>query len=141
MGRVYKHTQIGYVMFLIIGTGLYLLLNFFYLHGFIIAFVAVFVLLAVCLVLFAALRVEVDDGEISVRFGIGIIRVDEQSHFLERRWRGGFFLREEMDPSNIGEVHDLVAGFLDGFPQSRLEPGAYTIEIVEGIDEHRQLQR
>jgi hypothetical protein len=103
LGRVYKHTQIGYVMFLIIGTGLYLLLNFFYLHGFIIVFVAVFVLLAVCLVLFAALRVEVDDREISVRFGIGIIRKKfpvsgiESAGIVRNPWYYGWGIRKTPD--------------------------------------------
>lgn len=56
------------------GTGLYLLLNFFYLHGFVIFLVAVFAVLAVCLVLFAALTVKVDGNDVSLRFGIGVIR-------------------------------------------------------------------
>lgn len=61
-------------MIFVIGTGLYLLLNFFYLHGFGVIFVAVFTVLAVCLLLFAALTVKVDGNYVSLRFGIGIIR-------------------------------------------------------------------
>ncbi len=74
MDGIYKRTQIGYLMIFIIGSGLYLLLNFFYLHGFNALFVAVFAVLAACLLLFAALTVTVDGREVSVRFGIGIIR-------------------------------------------------------------------
>lgn len=61
-------------MIFVMGTGLYLLLNFFYLHGFGVFFVAVFALLAVCLLLFAVLTVKVDGSDVSLRFGIGIIR-------------------------------------------------------------------
>ena len=74
MSKVYKHTQIGYLMIFIIGTGLYLLLNFFFFHGFNILFIAVFAMLAVCLVLFAVLSVNVDSRDVSLRFGIGVIR-------------------------------------------------------------------
>jgi hypothetical protein len=74
LSRIYKHTQVGYLMIFVMGTGLYLLLNFFFLHGFGVFFVAVFVILAVCLLLFAVLTVKVNGSDVSLRFGIGIIR-------------------------------------------------------------------
>ena len=71
---VYRHTQVGYLMLFVVCSGLYLLLNFFYLHGFNIFFVAVFTILVLCLFLFAALTVTIDDQNLSIRFGIGVIR-------------------------------------------------------------------
>jgi len=62
------------MMIFVVGTGLYLLLNFFYLHGFGAFFIAVFAALALCLLLFAALTVEVDGRDVSLCFGIGVIR-------------------------------------------------------------------
>ena len=103
MGKVYKHTQIGYLMILIIGSGLYLMLNFFYLHGFNIIFIAVFVVLSVCLVLFAALTVNVDSRDVSLRFGIGIIRKKfpvtgiETAGIVRNPWYYGWGIRKTPD--------------------------------------------
>ncbi|MCI0480155.1 MAG: hypothetical protein L0213_01035 [Candidatus Dadabacteria bacterium] len=103
MGKVYKHTQIGYLMILIIGTGLYLLLNFFYLHGFNALLVAVFAVLAVCLVLFAALTVNVDSRDVTLRFGIGVIRKKfsitgiETAGVVRNPWYYGWGIRKTPD--------------------------------------------
>ena len=103
LGKVYKHTQIGYLMIVIIGTGLYLMLNFFYLHGFNILFIAVFVMLAVCLVLFAALTVKVDSRDVSLRFGIGVIRKKfpvigiETAGIVRNPWYYGWGIRKTPD--------------------------------------------
>lgn len=100
MDKIYKHTQIGYLMIVIIGTGLYLLLNFFYLHGFNTLLVAVFAALAVCLVLFAALTVKVDSREVSLRFGIGLIRKKfpvtgiEAAGIVRNPWYYGWGIRK-----------------------------------------------
>ncbi|MEW6145437.1 MAG: hypothetical protein AB1598_10510 [Thermodesulfobacteriota bacterium] len=90
-------------MFLVIGTGLYLLLNFFYLHGFSIFFVVVFVALAVCLVLFAALTVKVDSRDVHLRFGIGFIRKKfpvsgiESAGIVRNPWYYGWGIRKTPD--------------------------------------------
>jgi hypothetical protein len=90
-------------MFFVIGTGLYLLLNFFYLHGFNLFFVAVFVVLAVCLALFAALTVKVDSRDVSLRFGIGIIRKKfpvsgiESVGIVRNPWYYGWGIRKTPD--------------------------------------------
>ncbi|MFI5323381.1 MAG: hypothetical protein ACHQ6U_07590 [Thermodesulfobacteriota bacterium] len=100
---VYRRTQVGYLMLFVIGTGLYLLLNFFYLHGFNIFFVAVFALLALCLLLFAALTVTVDNQNVSIRFGIGIIRkrfpVKEivSAEIVRNPWYYGWGIRKTPD--------------------------------------------
>ena len=103
MDKVYKHTQIGYLMIFIIGTGLYLLLNFFYLHGFNILFIAVFAVLAVCLALFAALTVNVDSRDVALRFGIGLIRKKfpvngiETAGVVRNPWYYGWGIRRTPD--------------------------------------------
>ncbi len=103
MSKVYKHTQIGYLMIFIIGTGLYLLLNFFFFHGFNILFIAVFAMLAVCLVLFAVLSVNVDSREVSLRFGIGVIRKKfpvagiETAGVVRNPWYYGWGIRKTPD--------------------------------------------
>lgn len=103
MGKVYRHTQIGYLMIFVVGSGLYLLLNFFYLHGFNIFFVAVFALLAVCLLLFAALTVTVEGQNLSIRFGIGIIRKKfpvreiDSTEVVRNPWYYGWGIRKTPD--------------------------------------------
>lgn len=103
MGKVYRHTQIGYLMLFVVGSGLYLLLNLFYLHGFNIFFVAVFALLAVCLLLFAALTVTVDGQNLSIRFGIGIIRKKfpvreiDSTEIVRNPWYYGWGIRKTPD--------------------------------------------
>ena len=103
MSRVYKHTQIGFLMIFVMGTGLYLLLNFFYLHGFGVFFVAVFSVLALCLLLFAALTVEVDMNDVSLRFGIGIVRKKfpvsgiESVEIVRNPWYYGWGIRKTPD--------------------------------------------
>jgi hypothetical protein len=90
-------------MFFVIGTGLYLLLNFFYLHGFSIFLVAVFAALVVCLVLFAALTVKVDSRDVSLRFGIGVIRKKfpvsgiESAGIVRNPWYYGWGIRKTPD--------------------------------------------
>jgi hypothetical protein len=113
MGKVYRRTQVGYLMIFVIGTGLYLLLNFFYLHGFSIFFVAVFVLLVLCLILFTVLTVTVDGQNISVRFGIGIIGKKlplgeiESAEIVRNPWYYGWGIRKTPD----GWLYN-VSGFL-----------------------------
>jgi hypothetical protein len=90
-------------MILIIGTGLYLLLNFFFFHGFNTLLVAVFVMLAVCLVLFAVLSVNVDSRDVSLRFGIGVIRKKfpvteiETAGVVRNHWYYGWGIRKTPD--------------------------------------------
>lgn len=103
MGRVYKHTQVGYLMIFVMGTGMYLLLNFFYLHGFGTFFVLVFAALALGLLLFAALTVKVDGNVVSIRFGIGIISKKfpvsgiESVEIVRNPWYYGWGIRKTPD--------------------------------------------
>ncbi len=85
------------------GTGLYLLLNFFYLHGFGVFFVAVFAILAVCLLLFSVLTIKVGSDDVSLRFGIGLIRKKfpvsgiDSLEIVRNPWYYGWGIRKTPD--------------------------------------------
>lgn len=96
----YKRTQIGYLMLAFIAIGILLVLNYFYLsdktNPFLLIILAA---LAVSLLLFSILTVEVDGEEVSVRFGVGLIRKrfplsEIESHSAVRNpWYYGWGLR------------------------------------------------
>lgn len=103
MGRTYNHTQIGYLMLIVIGLGIFVVGNFLYLHGSNLFFFAVLVVLIACLFLFAVLNVRVSRESISVRFGIGLIRKeflvrDIESHrIVTNPWYYGWGVRRTPD--------------------------------------------
>lgn len=71
----YKHTQIGYLILAFIAIGILLVLNYFYLSGKTNPFLLIILAaLIVCLLLFGILTVRVDGEEVSLRFGVGLIR-------------------------------------------------------------------
>ncbi len=95
----YRHTQIGYLMLAFISVGVLLVLNYYYLGGsnpFPLLILAVLVL---CLLLFCVLSVKVDGEEVSLRFGVGLIRKkfplsEIESHSVVRNpWYYGWGLR------------------------------------------------
>ena len=96
---VYNRTQIGYLMVVVIGAGIFLLANFFYLHGYNPFFIAVLIVLVICLFLFAVLKVQVDSDNISIRFGIGLIQRQfpvkdiESSSIVRNPWYYGWGIR------------------------------------------------
>lgn len=96
----YKHTQIGYLMLTFIAVGVLLVLNYFYLSGGANPFLLVILAaLAVCLLLFSILTVKVDAEEVSLRFGVGLIRKrfplpEIESHSAVRNpWYYGWGMR------------------------------------------------
>ena len=96
----YKRTQIGYLMLAFIAIGILLVLNYFYLSGRTNPFLLIIlVALAVSLLLFSILTVKVDGEEVSVRFGVGLIRKrfplsEIESHSAVRNpWYYGWGLR------------------------------------------------
>lgn len=99
MPASYKHTQIGYLMLIVIGLGIFVIANFLYLHGLNLFFLAVLILLVVGFLLFASLKVEVDRENISIRLGVGLIRKqfpikDIQSYEAVRNpWYYGWGIR------------------------------------------------
>ena len=96
----YKRTQIGYLMLAFIAIGILLVLNYFYLSGRANPFLLIILAaLAVSLLLFSILTVKVDGEEVSVRFGVGLIRKrfplsEIESHSAVRNpWYYGWGLR------------------------------------------------
>ena len=96
----YKRTQIGYLMLAFIAIGILLVLNYFYLSGNTNPFLLIILAaLAVSLLLFSILTVKVDGEEVSVRFGVGLIRKrfplsEIESHSAVRNpWYYGWGLR------------------------------------------------
>lgn len=97
---VYRRTQIGYLMLAFIAIGILLVLNYFYLSGNTNPFLLIILAaLAVSLLLFSILTVKVDGEEVSVRFGVGLIRKrfplsEIESHSAVRNpWYYGWGLR------------------------------------------------
>ena len=95
----YRHTQIGYVIFATIGGAMVLILLLMSLYEFNWTPLIVFSILAICLVLFATLTVEIDEQHLHIRFGPGAIRKkfplqDIESHqVLKNHWYYGWGIR------------------------------------------------
>ena len=70
----YKHTQIGYLLIIALGAGVlmagYMAVRLHFNPG----ALALLIFLLVCLGVFAALTVEVDDQTLKIQFGFGVIR-------------------------------------------------------------------
>jgi len=96
----YKHTQIGYLMLAFISVGILLLIvNYSYLSGTSLLLLVILAVLVLSLLLFSVLSVKVDSGEVSLRFGVGIIRKrfplsEIESHSVVRNpWYYGWGVR------------------------------------------------
>ncbi len=95
---MYKHTQIGWLMLILLGVGIILTGYFGILYSNWIALL-VFGVLIVCIVLFSVLTVIVNDNFIEVRFGPGVIgkkfRLDDISlcRFVRNHWWYGWGIR------------------------------------------------
>lgn len=95
----YHHTQIGYVIFATIGGAMVLILLLMNLYEFNWIPLMVFAILAICLVLFATLTVEIDEQHLRIRFGPGVIRKkfslqDIEGHRLvKNNWYYGWGIR------------------------------------------------
>lgn len=96
----YKHTQIGYLMLAFISVGILLLIvNYSYVSGTSLLLLVILAVLVLSLLLFSVLSVKVDSGEVSLRFGVGIIRKrfplsEIESHSVVRNpWYYGWGVR------------------------------------------------
>lgn len=96
----YRHTQIGYLMLAFISVGILLLIvNYSYLSGTSLLLLVILAVLVLSLLLFSVLSVNVDGGEVSLRFGVGIIRKrfplsEIESHSVVRNpWYYGWGVR------------------------------------------------
>jgi hypothetical protein len=72
--NTYKHTQIGYLLIVALGTAVVMIGNLAIATNFNPGALLLFVFMVLCLVIFATLTVEVDDQAITLRFGMGLIR-------------------------------------------------------------------
>ena len=100
MSIYYKHTQFGTLVVSLLVPAIVLLT----LLGFIIGWnpvaTGVLLILLVCLVLFYSLTVEINNNEIEIRFGIGIIKkrfkiMDiKKAYPVKNRWYNGWGIRK-----------------------------------------------
>ncbi len=103
MAGSYNHTQIGYLMLIVTALGIFVIGNFLYLHGSSLFFIAVLLVLVVCLFLFAVLNVRIDGEKISIRFGVGLIRKEfpfreiESHNIVRNPWYYGWGIRRTPD--------------------------------------------
>jgi len=95
----YHHTQIGYVILATIGGAMLLIAKLMSLYEFNWIPLLVLAILAICLVLFATLTVEIDEHSLRLRFGPGLIRkkislTDIESHRMKKNhWYYGWGIR------------------------------------------------
>ncbi|MCD4668905.1 MAG: hypothetical protein K8S14_00510 [Actinomycetia bacterium] len=71
--KIYRHTQIGWLVLVLLGIGILLTgyFGFLYLNWTALSVFGVFV---ICIILFASLSVIVNDKSIEIRFGVGLIK-------------------------------------------------------------------
>ena len=72
--KQYKHTQIGYLLIIVLGVAIVLIGNLVFITDFNPTTVIMLAFMVLCLGSFATLTVEVDDRAVNLRFGIGLIR-------------------------------------------------------------------
>ena len=72
--KQYKHTQIGYLLIIVLGAATLLIGNLMIATDFNPTTVLLLAFMVLCLGSFATLTVEVDDRAVNLRFGIGLIR-------------------------------------------------------------------
>jgi hypothetical protein len=72
--NTYKHTQIGYLLVVALGTATLMIANLAVVTKFNPGAILLLVFMILCLVVFASLTVQVNDQAITIRFGIGLIR-------------------------------------------------------------------
>ena len=96
---MYKHTQIGWLMLVLLGIGILLTGYFGILYSNWIA-LSVFGVLVICMILFPRLTVTGNDNLIEVRFGPGLIRKKfrfeeiESAKPVKNRWWYGWGIKK-----------------------------------------------
>ena len=95
---MYKHTQIGWLTLILVGIGILLTGYFGILYSNWIA-LSVFVILVICIILFASLTVIVNGNIIEIRFGVGLIKKQfslekiQSCAVVKNRWWYGWGIR------------------------------------------------
>lgn len=72
--KVYKHTQVGFLLIIALGAAALMIGNLILATNFSIMAMGLLAFMLLCLILFATLTVQVDAQEIKIQFGIGFIR-------------------------------------------------------------------
>ena len=99
MIKQYKHTQIGYLMLIALGGGLFFITLLMTIYGFNWILFIILIILAICLGLFVTLTVEIDEDVLEIRFGPGIIRKKfelkdiESCQVVKNPWYYGWGIR------------------------------------------------
>jgi hypothetical protein len=112
MTQIYKHTQIGYFLFALLGGGVLITLGFILTAGSNLALITVCVVLTVCAIVFRSMTVEISDGVLRWGFGSGIIHKSvqvmdiESTKIVHNSWLYGLGIH----PTPHGWLYN-VAGF------------------------------
>ena len=72
--KEYKHTQVGYVLIIALGTAVLLIGRLTIITRFNLGAVLLLTFMILCLALFATLTVQVNGQTVNIQFGIGLIR-------------------------------------------------------------------
>ena len=75
--KPYQHTQIGYVLIVALGAATLMIVRLLFVTNFNLGAILVLAVMALCLLAFATLTVQVTERDIHLRFGIGFL----QRHF------------------------------------------------------------
>lgn len=97
--KIYKHTQIGWLVLILLGIGILLTayFGFLYLNWITLSVFGIFV---ICIILFASLSVIVNDKSVEIRFGVGLIKKKfsleeiELCTVVRNRWWYGWGIRK-----------------------------------------------
>ena len=99
MGAIYKHTQVGYLMLIALGAGIFFILGAILIQGGNWIPFAVLLLLMVCIILFATLTVEIQNNTLRWYFGPGFWRKQislneiQDCEVVRNRWYYGWGIR------------------------------------------------
>ncbi len=99
MIRQYQHTQIGYLTVIAFGIAMFFIVRLMDIYGYNWIPLLVLIILGICLVLFATLKVIIEADFMEIRFGIGIIRKKfllkdiESCQVVKNPWYYGWGIR------------------------------------------------
>ncbi len=96
MVKHYQHTQIGYLLIIVLAIVPLFFVHLMTIHGFNWISFSVVVIIGVSLVLFATLTVVIEEDVLRIRFGPGVLRKDfslkdiESCHVVKNPWYYGW---------------------------------------------------
>jgi len=99
MIKKYQHTQIGYLVIIVLALAILFIACLMAIYGFNWIAFTVLIILGICLVLFATLTVVIENDVLEIRFGIGVIRKKfllkdiESCEVVKNPWYYGWGIR------------------------------------------------